>query len=136
MKTKMRRSVALLTVLVLIVTLLSGCGGKSGKNEPAEDVDFLLGAWFAKTASANGKTVDADDVFGGTFMLYFSDDHKCTMSIDQNRALVDWELTDNGVTLKGDDTYEATFKDQSRKTMVVVIKGVDVLMEKYEDETD
>ena len=55
------------------------------------------------------------------------------MSIDQNRALVDWTLTDNGVTLTGDDTYQITFPDESRKTMIATIKGVDVLLEKYEE---
>ncbi len=134
MKTRTRNLLALLTVLALWAALLTGCGGTKDKAEkPAQDIDFLLGSWFAETATVGDETRDAEDVFDGIFMLYFSDDGVCTMSIDQQRALVDWELTDNGVILRGDGTYEATFPDESRKTMVIGINGVDVLMEKYED---
>ena len=78
--------------------------------------------------------MDAYDVFNGYFSLYFTDKGDCTMSIDQDHALVKWELTDDGVTLTGDSTYPITFPDESRKTMVIVINGIDVLMEKYEEE--
>ena len=106
---------------------------KAEEEKPADDNEFLLGSWFARNVMIGDVEKDPDEVFGGTFMLYFSDDGVCTMSIDQQRALVDWELTDNGVVLKGDSTYEGTFQDDSRTTMILVVQGVDVLMEKYED---
>ena len=115
--------------------LLTACGGKRDPVAEAKtkESEFLLGSWFAQEAYVNGETRDPDAIFGGRFQLYFSKDGKCTMSIDQNRALVDWTLTDNGVTLTGDDTYQITFPDESRKTMIATIKGVDVLLEKYEE---
>ena len=131
------------TLLALVLVLaLCACGASKGEpagsaaeaaEEKAEDLDFLLGMWFADTASQDDVTVDAEEVFGGTFSLYFSDDGKCTMAIDQDRALVDWELTENGVTLKGDNTYEGVFQDAERTTMIMVIKGVDVHLEKYQE---
>ena len=129
----------LLTILLVLLLglALAACGGNGAEEEPAEepaqDIDFLLGTWLADTASQDGVTVDAYDVFGAAFSLYFSDDGKCTMFVGPDHALVDWELTDDGVVLTGDDTYPATFQDPEKKTMVVVIKGVDVLMEKYEE---
>ena len=68
-------------------------------------------------------------------MLYFSDNGECTMAIDDKRAIVNWTLNDDGtVTLSGDDTYPVTFPDDSRTTMVMVVQGIDVTLEKYEDE--
>ena len=92
-----------------------------------------MGSWFARTASKDGVTVDAYDIFNGIFQLYFNKNGECTMSIGQNYAVVKWELTDSCVTLKGDDTYQITFPNDSRKTMIIVINGIDVLMEKYEE---
>ena len=141
MKTKTKYLLTLLLVLLLGLALLTACGGGAAEEEatedaaaePAQDIDFLLGMWFAKEAAAGDQALDPDEVFGGTFSLYFSDDGKCTMAIDQQRALVDWELTEDGVTLSGDNTYPCTFLDDEKKTMNIVINGVDVLMEKYED---
>ena len=145
MKTTLKKLAALLTVLALALALCA-CGGtkeapagsaaeaaEDKAEEKAEDLDFLLGMWFADTASQDDVTVDAEEVFGGTFSLYFSDDGKCTMAIDQQRALLDWELTENGVTLKGDNTYEGVFQDAERTTMIMVINGIDVHMEKYQE---
>lgn len=124
---------AITVLLVLVIAVLAGCGASGGQSEPKPDTEFLMGSWFARTASKDGVTVDADEVFNGTFHLYFSDDGKCTMAIDQQRALLTWELTDDGVTLKGDDTYPGTFTDESRTSMILVVQGVDVLLEKYEE---
>ena len=128
---KRNRIIALLTVIALCLALLAGCGKK--EEAPKQDVDFLLGSWFAQTGTKDGVTVDAYDLFNGIFQLYFSKNGECTMSIGQNYAVVKWELTDSGVTLKGDDTYPITFPDETRKTMIIVINGIDVLMEKYEE---
>lgn len=124
-----------LIIVIMCLGLLTACGGKRDPVAEAKtkESEFLLGSWFAKEAYVNGETRDPDAIFGGRFQLYFSKDGKCTMSIDQNRALVDWTLTDNGVTLTGDDTYQITFPDESRKTMIATIKGVNVLLEKYEE---
>ena len=127
----MRKRPYLLLPLLLSLIILSGCGG--AKKEEGPDTSFLMGSWFAKTATQNGQTVDANDVFGGQLMLTFNKDD-CTMSIDSNRAIVKWELTGQGVTLTGDDTYEITFPDEERKTMIAVIRGVEVLLEKYEED--
>ena len=138
MKTKTKYLLTLLLVLLLGLALLTACGGGAAEEEAAEsveteqDYDFLLGMWFAKEAAAGDQALDPDEVFGGTFSLYFSDDGKCTMAIDQQRALVDWELTEDGVTLSGDNTYPAAFGDD-KTTMTITINGVDVVMEKYEE---
>ena len=132
---KARNVLALLLVLVLCAALLAGCGGGKKQEDDAAkaESEFLMGMWFAKEASYNGETADPEDIFEGTFSLYFSDNGECTMAIDQNRAVVKWELTDDGVTLTGDNTYAITFPDASKKTLVIDVNGVDVLMEKYED---
>lgn len=132
---KSKLFLTLLTVLALCL-VLAGCGSDDNSGTaagPAQDADFLLGSWFAEEATYEGQPQDPDEVFGATFSLYFSDDGKCTMWVGQDRALVDWELTENGVTLRGDGTYPAVFQDESKKTMVITINGVDVLMEKYEE---
>ena len=132
---KTRNVLALLLVLVLCFALLAGCGGGSSKQDDGAKAEgeFLLGMWFAKEATYNGESKDPDDIFGGTFSLYFSDNGECTMAIDQQRAIVKWELTDDGAMLSGDNTYPITFPDAAKKTLVVTVNGVDVLMEKYEE---
>ena len=96
---KARNVLALLLVLVLCAALLAGCGGGKKQEDDAAkaESEFLMGMWFAKEASYNGETADPEDIFEGTFSLYFSDNGECTMAIDQNRAVVKWELTDDGV---------------------------------------
>ena len=143
---KNAKSILAMLLVLMLAFALCACGGakeapagstaeavEDKAEEKTEDLDFLLGMWFADTASQDDVTVDAEEVFGGTFSLYFSDDGKCTMAIDQDRALVDWELTENGVTLKGDNTYEGVFQDAERTTMIMVINGIDVHMEKYQE---
>lgn len=131
--------------MILTMTALSACGGGSGDSsselaneeaapeegtQAADDTEFLMGSWFARTATINGEEADPKDVFNGTFQLYFTED-KCNMVIDTKTAPVSWKLTDEGVTLTGDDTYYITFPDDSKDTLLITIKGVEVLMEKY-----
>lgn len=138
MKTTTKRALLLLAMMLLCLALLAACGGgaaeeEAAAEETAQDLDFLLGSWFAETATKDGATVDAYDVFGDTFSLYFDDDGECTMWVGQDHALVKWELTDDGVLLTGDNTYPCTFLDEGRTTMNIVINGIDVLMNKYEE---
>lgn len=142
MKTTTKRALLLLAMMLLCLALLAACGGgaaqeaaeeEAAAEETAQDLDFLLGSWFAETATKDGTTVDAYDVFGDTFSLYFDDDGECTMWVGQDHALVKWELTDDGVLLTGDNTYPCTFLDEGRTTMNIVINGIDVLMNKYEE---
>ena len=123
---------ALLLVLILSLSLPAACGRSA--EEAAPDAGFLMGSWIAETATVDDLTMDAGDAFGGVFTLYFSENGDCTMSIDDQRATVRWELTDDGVLLTGNDTYPITFPDESRTTMIAVIKGLDVLLRKYEAE--
>lgn len=127
-----KKILSIILVLVLGLTLLAGCGGGATEEAASQD-DFLLGSWFADTATVGGETVDAQEVFGGVLQLYFNENGECTMSIDDQRAVVRWERTDDGVLLTGDDTYSITFPDGSQTTMIAVIRGVDVLLEKYEE---
>ncbi|MBR2783929.1 MAG: hypothetical protein IKD93_07050 [Firmicutes bacterium] len=141
----MKKTFLLLLMALLCLALLTACGGAADDpaGEPAaeeaaeQDLEFLLGSWFAQEASVGDETKDPYDVFGGTFSLYFSDNGECTMAIDQQRAIVNYELTDNGVVLTGDGVYEATFDDAERKTMTLGIPSgdimVNVLLEKYEE---
>lgn len=127
-----KRVLSLLLVLVLSLTLLAACGGQSAEEkEAAEKSAFLLGTWVATTAEYDGVTVDAHDVFDGTFILIFKDNGDCSMFVDTDQAIVKWVMNDNGtVTLTGDDTYSITFPDDSQTTMVVDVHDVAVTMEK------
>lgn len=129
------RKTAVLLLLTLCLALLAACGGGSAPAQDASEEadDFLLGTWFARSAEKDGETLDPDEVFGGTFYLYFDEDN-CMMCIDDQRAVVSWERTGDGVTLSGDGTYAVTFPDHSQTTLVVNINGVDVRMEKYVEE--
>ena len=133
-----RKSLLLLLPILILFSgciLITGCANKnsSTKETAKEKKDFLIGTWFAKSSSYQGESRDPDEVFGGTFYLYFNEKGECTMAIDQQRAVLTWERTEDGVTLKGDDTYKITFPDDSEKTMIITIKGVDTLLEKSED---
>lgn len=148
-KAILKRSIAFLLMMMLCMGCfaLAGCGSKSeegkqneGETEESADQaeaaeeDWLLGTWFAKESSYEGETKDPEEVFGGTFYLYFDEDGECTMAIDQKRAVVKWERTGDGVTLTGDDTYQITFPDDTRRNLIITIKGIDTLCEKYESE--
>ncbi len=141
-----KKLLMLLLALCMIATMtaLTACGGGGGSEDSSsetaseetaqaeDETDFLLGSWFAKTATYNGEEKDPDEVFNGTFHLYFTED-KCNMAIDSKTAPVSWERTDKGVTLIGDDTYYITFPDDSKETLIITINGIEVLMEKYEE---
>ena len=136
MKTTVKK-ILRLTVLILSLVALTACGSGSNDNDQTQNAEdetaFLMGSWFAVSAEYEGQEMEPDEVFGDTFSLYFSDDGKCTMWVGQNRALVDWEQTEEGVTLRGDDTYEITFPDESKETLIINLRGVNVVMEKYEE---
>ena len=130
------KKLRLIVVMLLSITILAACGAGNGDSEtPAssDETSFLMGTWFAESAEYEGQELDPDEVFGDTFSLYFAEDGKCTMWVGQNKALVDWEYTGDGVTLTGEDTYEITFPDESRETMIITVRDVEVLMEKYEE---
>ena len=152
----MKKLTLALLILSLCVALLAACGGGGQEEtvEPetttaeteeaaaaeteeaasAEEEDPVLGFWFAKTASKDGETRDPNDVFGGTFYLYFSDEDECQMCIDEKRAPVSWERTETGITLTGDDTYEIVYPADNEDTMIITIHGIEVLLERYVEE--
>ena len=139
-----KKLLMLLLALCMIATMtaLTACGGSSGDSDgeivieettdEAGETDFLMGSWFAKTATFNGEEKDPDLLFNGKFHLFFTED-KCDMAIDTRTAPVSWKLTDKGVTLIGDDTYYITFPDDSKETLIITINGIDILMEKYKE---
>lgn len=135
-----RKSLLLLLPILILFSgciIITGCSNKSSGSSAKEttkaEKDFLIGTWFAKSSSYQGESKNPDDVFGGTFYLHFNEKGECTMAIDEQRAVLTWERTDEGVTLKGDDTYKITFPDDSQKTMIITIRGVDTLLEKNEE---
>ena len=140
-----KNKLLLLLIAVICVTMLAltACGGGSGSDGSGEteqeetaaagETDFLIGSWFAEKSMYNGEEKDPDEVFGGTFYLVFFDDGGCQMCIDQKRAQVNWEYTGDGVTLTGDDTYQITFPDDSKTSMIITINGIDTLLTKYEE---
>ena len=147
----MKRLLALLLCLSLVLgmsAVLAGCGGSSEPSSDAasseesaqtDEAGFLYGSWFAETATYEGQEMDAKDFFNDhTVSWYFSDDGTATIWVDQNHALVDWKLRDGGVTLSGDLTYEADFVDDAKTSMIwhydVNDIKADILMEKYVEE--
>lgn len=139
-KNILKSGVLTLLILTLSLSMLTACGGSDTAAEDdapqGPDSSFLNGTtWMADTASQDGTTVDAKEVFNGQFLLVFSEDGKCTMGIDTQYALVDWTMNDDGsVTLSGDNTYEITFPEGSQTELIAVINGIDVHMVKWEDE--
>ena len=136
----MKKLTLILLVLSLCLALLTACGGAKEEAAGAEtaaaetEEDPVLGFWFAESASMDGQALDPDEVFGGTFYLYFVDENECQMCIDDKRAPVSWERTDGGITLTGDDTYEIVYPLDTPDTMAITIHGVEVLLEKDVEE--
>lgn len=130
-----KKFVISIILLSLCMALMVSCGG--GSTEEADkgpDTSFLMGSWFAKTCTQNDVTVDAMDAFGETFGLYFDENGECQMRRGQQFAYVDWTMNDDGtITLTGEDTYQITFPDDSKKTMIMGVRDIDVLLEKYEE---
>ena len=153
----MKRLLVLLLCLAMVLgmsAMMTGCGGDSGTSdssqEPAveetaetgdaaaENTEFLYGTWFPEKVTVNDQEMDPDDFFNGhTFSWYFSDDGTATMWVDQNHALLDYELKDGHITLSGDLNYEADLVEGSQTQMIwhYDVEGVqaEVLMEKYEE---
>ena len=153
----MKRLLVLLLCLAMVLgmsAMMTGCGGDSGTSdssqEPAveetaetgdaaaENTEFLYGTWFPEKVTVNDQEMDPDDFFNGhTFSWYFSDDGTATMWVDQNHALLDYELKDGHITLSGDLNYEADLVEgsQTQMTWHYDVEGVqaEVLMEKYEE---
>ena len=99
-----RKSLLLLLPILILFSgciLITGCSNKNSTTKEAtnQKKDFLIGTWFAKSSSYNGESRNPEDVFGGTFYLYFNEKGECTMAIDQQRAILTWERTKEGVTL-------------------------------------
>lgn len=133
-----KKFVISIILLSLCMALMVGCGSSAPAEEEeaakGPDTEFLMGTWIAKTCTQDDVTVDAMDVFGEFFSLYFQDDGKCQMCRGQKYALVDWTMNEDGtVTMTGDNTYEIRFPDDSKTEMICVIQGIDVLLEKYEE---
>jgi len=135
-----KRSLILILALTLAISMavMTGCGGSgsgssSGSGDTPDDYEFLLGSWVAESATYDGEERPPEDVFGGTFQLYFDDDGECTMSIDSNDTVLKWTPTQDGVLLSGDDTYEVRFPNGSKSTLIVNVNDVDVLMTKYKE---
>ena len=120
-----------LLVLVLILSIqtvvLTGCDKTTAESE------FLVGTWIADSATYDGEKLEPEDIFGGTYIISFRANGKCTMSIDRNSTDFKWKYKDGTVTLKGNETYEITFPDNSKKKLIIDIKDIDVLMTKYEE---
>ncbi|MBR2547105.1 MAG: hypothetical protein IKF07_02795 [Eubacterium sp.] len=124
--------IVLLTA-VLLTALLAGCSGV-GMSEEEKKSQFLIGTWTATEATVNGVTKDPSEIFQDALSLDFVKGGDCTMSIGDKQSELKWELVDDGVILSGEDTYTVTFPDAQRKTLMINIKGIDILMEKAEEE--
>ena len=124
--------IVLLTA-VLVAALLAGCSGV-GMSEEERKSQFLIGTWTATEATVNGVTKDPSEIFQDTLSLDFEKGGKCTMLIGETESPLEWELVDDGVILTGEETYTVTFPDAQRKTLSINIKGIDILMEKAEEE--
>jgi hypothetical protein len=145
MNSKNKLLLLLISLMLIAMPALTACGGGSGSGSgsdeaaqeeaaPAEDESaFLIGTWFAESASFEGQELDPEEVYGGTFYLYFAEDGDCQMCIDQKRAPVKWEYDGETVTLTGDDTYKITFPDDSKTSMVASINGVETVLTKHEE---
>ena len=144
----MKKLISVILALITLTVLLAACGAKpeSGADESVQaseteatgtqttDSSIILGTWFATTAVYNGEEYNADDLFNGTFLLLFKDNGECRMQHNDEWSVVTWELSDSGVTLKGEDTYELTFTDENKNKLLMDINGADVTLEKYEEE--
>ena len=137
----LKRVLALLAAILMMVSFMTACGTGQEKAEDnnaaqtttSDDNGFLLGSWFVENVVMDGQEIPESDFFHGTYSMYFSDNGECSMYIDSNYAIVKWELTDTGVTLTGDDTYEFTFTDENKNKMLWEFNGAEITMYKYEE---
>ena len=123
MDRKHTRTLTWLVLLALCTALLAGCG--------ASAQDGLLGSWIAKKVTMGTLSDPADEVFKDSFRMVFGDDGECTMSIGDSRSVFQWERTESGAVLVGDEgTFFVTFTDKSGKHFTIDLNGIEVLMEK------
>ncbi|MGI6020897.1 MAG: hypothetical protein ACOX71_05420 [Lachnospiraceae bacterium] len=102
----MKKSFALLCTLVLIIsTLLSGCGSK---------VDYsnseYLGTWSAASCEYDGIELDVAEIVG-TFDLELKADGSCTITTGDESADGKWTEVDDGVIIDDDDEMHFISKD-------------------------
>jgi len=74
----MKKSIALLLVLVLGITLLAGCGGGGG--------DALKGTWSGKDSNETESTFTFDGKGGLKFTSFFSDKEPGTYTITNDQV--------------------------------------------------
>lgn len=105
-----KRSFAILCSLfaALVCIVLVGCGGGGGNADVSESK--YIGTWTATNVSAFDETEDADEVFGGEFIVVLNGDGTATITAEGETATGTWSETSTGFTVKGDD-FNTTFKE-------------------------
>ena len=102
----MKKSIALLLVVILGISLLASCGGGSS-NDPN------IGTWTAVSVNAFGVQMGVDDVFENGASIELKANGKCTLNLDGEKVNTDWSSNNGEITIKGDDgeTYKAKVAD-------------------------
>ena len=104
----MKRILSLLIATVLVATLLVGCGSKEPPKDP------LLGTWAVDYADVEGAKFTAeemkvmDDDGLSEIQIVIKEGGKAYVSDDKDGAVLDWEKTDDGVTI---GALDCTFAD-------------------------
>ena len=91
----MKKNIALILVLVLVVSMFTACGGSVDTSDPNQ------GVWKATTGEMLGVSMDVTEFFGEGFTIELKSKGKCTLVVDGKKANGTWTLESGAFTVKG-----------------------------------
>ncbi len=95
---KQRKLIAVLLCLVIMMTVLAGCGGDKYKDSK------YLGTWKATSASYGGLSIAPETALGGEMSVNLEASGKCTLNIAGDETSGKWSETETGFNVA--DTFD------------------------------
>lgn len=126
MKKKILAIAMVLTLIMGVGLMFTGCGGAS-----TEDYS---GVWKATSCISSGEEVDVTDVFDAGSTCTLNEDGTGTLTSDSKSADIEWGTTKDGIYVDFDDEHYEYEVDNGILTMAGYYNDVDVLFERVDPE--